>query len=74
VRTEVYIIVRVINNNLDFILFLFYFILLSVEVSFLFLFDLRQKCDMMSHILTVTVTQSCDIEKIIEGLRTDNII
>ena len=28
--------VRVVNNGLDFILFFLYFILLSVEVSFLF--------------------------------------
>jgi len=65
VRTEVYIIVRVINNNLDFILFLFYYLLKFL--FFFFLTKIKVGHD-VTH-LTVTVTQSCDIEKIIDVIR-----
>ena len=64
---------RIENNGLGFILFYFAFILFLVLVSLLLLFilDLDRMCDVTSY---VTVTQSGDIKKNIEGFRIDDII
>ena len=62
---------------MDSIIFYFYFILFYFWVSFFFIIlELGQKCNVMSHIThdTVTVTQSGNTEKVIEGPRTDNVI
>ena len=81
-RISVYsiIVVRIVNNGLGFIFFpfafsffvsLFYF-LISVYFTFLFvILDLNKGCSVTLH---MTVTQSCDTEKDIEGSGTDNII
>ena len=61
---------------LIFLYFIFGFILLF------FILNLGKRCDVMSQIVTdtercvtyVTVTQTCDTEKNIEGSRIDNII
>jgi len=59
--------------------FPFYFIF-SLFSSFIsILFRVRVECDItchmvLSHYVTVTVTRSCDTEKVIEDSGTDNII
>jgi len=70
-------------------LILFYF---SFPFSFLFFSgffsELRQKCDVMSHVMvtqvkkcdegvtpiTVTVIESCNIKKVVKGCRIDDVI
>jgi len=53
--------------------FIFLSILFSVSFYFLFLFYLGLEWRVTSHV-TVTVTRSCDAEKIIEGSGIYNII
>jgi len=64
--------VRVVNNELDFILFLFSFILSFKFLFFSFILDLDKSVIVTK--VTVTVTQSCDIEKVIKDLGTNDII
>ena len=54
--------------------FPFYFIF-SLFSSFIsILFRVRAECDVTCHMSHVTVTRSCDTEKVIEDSGTDNII
>ena len=61
--------IRIANNGLGLILFFFAFILFY----FYLFWDLNKRCDVTSH-MTVTVIQSCDTKKNIEGSRINNII
>jgi len=70
VRLKINICVKVVNAKLYFI---FLSILFSVSFHFLSLFYLGLEWSVTSHV-TVTVTRSCDVEKVIKGSGIYNII
>jgi len=78
------LLVKFLNNELDFILFFSFFFILFLVLFYFYLFsNLDKKCDVTSYITAIThdkgvtpitVTQSCDIEKDIQGSEIDNVI